>query len=146
MRTAIIGKSIMLKTLIVEDNVPFRQSLKEILCERFPAMVAEEAGDGKEALQKVDAFLPHLVFMDIKLPDENGLEVTKKIKDRHSEIIVIILTSYDLPEYRQAADEYGADHFLAKGSSSREEIVVLVESISSKLNLGLGGPDKGKQS
>jgi len=125
----------MLKTLIVEDNAPFRQSLREMLCERFPAMVVDEAENGEEAMQKVEDSLPHLVFMDIKLPDENGLEITRKIKARHSNIRVIILTSYDLPEYREAADQYGADYFLAKGSSSREEIMALVDDIYSKLDL-----------
>ena len=125
----------MLKTLIVEDNAPFRQSLREVLCERFPTMVVDEAENGEEAMQKVEDSLPHLVFMDIKLPDENGLEVTRKIKARYSKIRVIILTSYDLPEYREAADQYGADYFLAKGSSSREEIMALVDDISSELDL-----------
>jgi DNA-binding NarL/FixJ family response regulator len=98
-------------------------------------MVVDEAENGEEAMQKVEDSLPHLVFMDIKLPDENGLEVTRKIKARYSEIRVIILTSYDLPEYREAADQYGADYFLAKGSSSREEIMALVDDISSELDL-----------
>jgi DNA-binding NarL/FixJ family response regulator len=95
----------------------------------------DEAVNGEEAMQKVEDSLPHLVFMDIKLPDENGLEVTRKIKARYSEIRVIILTSYDLPEYREAADQCGADYFLAKGSSGREEIMALVDDISSKLDL-----------
>ena len=125
----------MLKTLIVEDNGPFRQSLLEMLCERFPTMVVDEAANGEEAMQKVEDSLPHIVFMDIKLPDENGLEVTRKIKARHANIRVIILTSYDLPEYREAADKYGADYFLAKGSSSREEIMALIDDIYSKLDL-----------
>ena len=125
----------MFRTLIVEDNAPFRQSLREILCERFPAMVVDEAENGEEAMQKVEDSLPHLVFVDIKLPDENGLEVTRKIKARHSTTKVIILTSYDLPEYREAADHYGADYFLAKGFSSREEIMALVDDIYSKLDL-----------
>jgi DNA-binding NarL/FixJ family response regulator len=98
-------------------------------------MVVDEAENGEEAMQKVEDSLPHLVFMDIKLPDENGLEITRKIKARHSNIRVIILTSYDLPEYREAADQYGADYFLAKGSSSREEIMALVDDIYSKLDL-----------
>lgn len=130
-----VGYSYMLKTLIVEDSAPFRQSLREMLCERFPTMVVDEAENGEEAMQKVEDSLPHLVFMDIKLPDENGLEVTRKIKARYSEIRVIILTSYDLPEYREAADQCGADYFLAKGSSGREEIMALVDDISSKLDL-----------
>ena len=125
----------MLKTLIVEDNAPFRQSLREMLCERFPTMVVEEAENAEKALQKIEALFPHLVFMDIKLPDVSGLEVTRKIKARHANIIVIILTSYDLPEYREAAGQYGADYFLSKGSSSREEILALVNSIDTELNV-----------
>lgn len=124
----------MFKTLLVEDNAPFRQSLKEMLCERFPTMGVEEAGDGEKALEKIEAQPPHLVFMDIKLPGENGLEVTRKIKARYSGIRVIILTSYDLPEYREAAKEYGADYFLSKESSSREEILSLVDSIYSEVD------------
>ena len=104
----------MFKTLLVEDNAPFRQSLREMLCERFPKMVVEEAEDGEEALQKLEDLLPHLVFMDIKLPGANGLEITRKIKGHYSTIQVIILTSYDFPEYREAAVQYGADHFLSK--------------------------------
>lgn len=122
----------MFKSLLVEDNDSFRQSLKEMLCERFPKMVVEEAEDGEEALQKVEGSRPHLVFMDIKLPGANGLEITRKIKKRHSTIQVIILTSYDFPEYREAAVKYGADHFFSKESSSRDDILALVDSIYSE--------------
>jgi DNA-binding NarL/FixJ family response regulator len=117
------------QALIVEDNAPFRQSLREMLAEQFPTMGVAEAADGEDALVKIEKLSPHLVFMDIKLPGQSGLEVTKEIKARYSKIIVIILTSYDLPEYREAAKNYGADYFLSKGSSSREEILDLVDSI-----------------
>ena len=122
----------MFKTLLVEDNAPFRQSLKEMLSERFPAMGVEEAEDGEEALEKIEAAVPHLVFMDIKLPGENGLEVTRKIKARYAEIRVVILTSFDLPEYREAAKQHGADYFLSKESSTRADILTLVASIHAK--------------
>jgi len=119
----------MLKTLIFEDSAFFRQLLKETLHSRFPSMDIAEAENGKDALQKVESFRPHLIFMDIKLPGENGLELTKKIKARYSDISIIILTSYDLPEYREAAREYQADHFLSKGASTKEDILTLVQSI-----------------
>jgi DNA-binding NarL/FixJ family response regulator len=122
----------MFKSLLVEDNAPFRQSLKEMLCERFPKMIVEEAEDGDEALEKVEGSRPHLVFMDIKLPGKNGLEITRKIKERYSTIQVIILTSYDFPEYREAAVKYGADHFFSKESSSREDILAFVDSLYSE--------------
>ena len=117
------------RTLIVEDNASFRRILKEILLRRFPGMAVEDAGEGNEAIQKVKTFTPDLVFMDIRLPGENGLELTGRIKKDYPGITVIVLTSYDLPEYREAAQKYGANYFLTKGLSTEEEIVTLVESI-----------------
>jgi len=94
-------------------------------------MVVEEAVDGAEALEKVKAFRPDLIFMDIRLPGETGLELTKKIKASHPEIVIIILTHYDLPEYREAANDGGADDFIPKGSLNLADIEQLVKSISS---------------
>jgi DNA-binding NarL/FixJ family response regulator len=67
--------------------------------------------------------------MDIKLPGENGLELTRKIKADYPETIIIILTSHDLPEYREAATRSKANYFLSKGSIATDEIFKLVESI-----------------
>jgi len=124
-------KAKMLKTLIVEDSAIFRVLLKETLQSRFPFMEISEATSGHEALQKVEALSPDLIFMDIKLPEESGLELTTKIKTEHPNITVIMLTSYDTPEYREAASQARADFFLAKGSSTKTGILELVESIVS---------------
>jgi YesN/AraC family two-component response regulator len=88
-----------------------------------------EAVDGEEAMKEITARLPDLIFMDVKLPGENGLDLTAKIKAKYPDVIVIVLTSYDTLEYREAAVKAKADHFLAKGSSSRAGILTLVESI-----------------
>jgi DNA-binding NarL/FixJ family response regulator len=122
------------KTLIVEDNVSFRQYFKENLQIRFPSMVIEEVGDGNEVLPKVEVLCPALIFMDIRLPGENGLQLTKKIKKNHSDIKIVILTSYDLPEYREAAFQYGANSFMTKDSLNWGEIDTLIKSISSDSN------------
>jgi DNA-binding NarL/FixJ family response regulator len=124
----------MCKTLIVEDNPSFRQLLKEILDTRFPSMEIIEDPDGKEVLQKVDSLHPDLIFMDIQLPGENGLQLAKKIKGIDPNVTIIILTSYDIPEYREAAFQSGANHFITKNSSTRE-FLALVESILSGLGL-----------
>jgi DNA-binding NarL/FixJ family response regulator len=121
----------MFKTLIIEDNATFRQTLKTALCMRFPLMNIHEAEDGRKALREADAFVPNLIFMDIKLPDSNGLKLAKTIKTNHSKIIIIVLTNYDLPEYREAAFQSGANYFLSKSSTSSEEILELVDSILS---------------
>jgi DNA-binding NarL/FixJ family response regulator len=130
------------KTLIVEDNVSFRQTLLEILAGHFPFMSIEEAGDGDEALEKIDLSAPDLIFMDIKLPGENGLQLTRKMKAKDSEVVVIVLTSYDFPEYREAAYQYGANHFMVKGQSTNEEILALVESILEESGFAADGSAK----
>ena len=117
-----------LRILIVDDNVPFRELLKKILKRSFPTMAIDVAADGGGALQKVDAFLPDLIFMDIRLPGENGLELTKKIKTTYPNIIIFIMTFYTTSEYREAALECGADRFLPKTSLDRTELEELVKS------------------
>lgn len=131
----------MCKTLIVEDNLIFRHALRGLLQSRFPAMRFEEARDPEEVLEKIDAFIPDVIFMDIKLSGASGLDLTRQIKDLFSRTVVIVLTSYDLPEYREAAKENGANFFLCKGNTTTAEILELMESIVT--DLGSGGPGPG---
>jgi DNA-binding NarL/FixJ family response regulator len=125
------------RTLIVEDNDAFRQTLRNLLCPRFPRMSFEEARDGEEALDKITEFQPDIILMDIKLPGENGLEITRKIRGSHCNAVIIILTSFDLPEYRQRAYQYGAKYFLSKASTTSRELISLVESILSGIGNGV---------
>jgi len=122
------GKTTVSNVLIVEDSAIFRTLLKETLQSRFPSMEIFEAADGEEAMQRILSHPPDLIFMDIKLPGESGLELTAKIKAKYPDVIVIILTSYDTVEYREAAAQSKANYFLSKGSSSKESILALVES------------------
>ncbi len=122
------GGTAVSRALIVEDSVIFRKLLKETLHSRFPSMEILEAAEGAEALQKIVSQPPDLIFMDIKLPGESGLELTTKIKAKYPDVIIIILTSYDSPEYREAATQAKANYFLSKGSSSKENILSLVET------------------
>jgi CheY-like chemotaxis protein len=123
------GKSMArFKVLIVEDNTTFRLWFRELLHTRFPSVDLHEACNGEEALQRAEELSPDLIFMDVRLPGENGFELTKKIKAKYPGIIVIIFTSYDFPEYRELSSQC-ADHFLSKSSSTTESIIKLVESI-----------------
>jgi DNA-binding NarL/FixJ family response regulator len=106
----------MKRILIVEDNAFFLQFLKEAMHLRFPSIDILEAANGEEAMQKIKTLSPDAIFMDVRLPGENGLELTKKIKAQYPDIVVVILTNYDLPEYREAAYRSRADHFLSKDS------------------------------
>ena len=119
----------MLKVLIVEDTQVHREIIKAELRGRFPSLVIEEAPTGEEALKKLNVFPPQLIFMDIGLPDANGLQLTQKIKADFPNIKIAILTVYDLPEYRQAAIQYGADSFFVKDSLNWDEVAAFVKSI-----------------
>ncbi len=79
-------------------------------------------------MQKVDTLVPDVIFMDIRLHGESGLELTKKVKTTHPNIIILILTTYDIPEYRRAASQYGADRFLAKSSLNPMGLEELIKS------------------
>jgi two-component system response regulator YesN len=118
----------MLRVLLVEDNRTFRKTFKENLSERFPTLLIDEADNGDEALQKINEAPPHLIFMDIRLPGVSGLQLTQKIKREFPNIRIVMLTGYDLPEYRRAATQYGADGFFAKESLKWDEIEAFIGS------------------
>jgi len=118
----------MLNTLIVEDNAAYRQSLNQLLAGRFPSMQIAEAADGEEALRQTLSRRFDLIFMDIRLPRGNGLDLTKAIKTDFVDSMICVITSYDILEYREAAFRNGADHFMVKGESTEAEIIGLVES------------------
>ena len=119
----------MLRVLLVEDNRNYRRVFKDNLCELFPSMIVDEAENGEEALQKINAAQPHLIFMDIRLPGANGLQLAQKIKKDFPKIRIAMLTGYDVPEYREAAVQYGADGFFVKDSVAWDEIRALVKGL-----------------
>lgn len=119
----------MFNTLLVEGNASIRQALSDVLFSYFPLIDVEEAGDGEEALSKVEYSRPDIIFMDIQLPGENGLEVTRKIKRVYKEIVIVILSSHTLPEYRQQAFRHGADCFLSmEDDTYLDDILARVEA------------------
>jgi DNA-binding NarL/FixJ family response regulator len=126
--------------LIVEDNTTFRNALRDLLVSRFPSIGVDVAGNGDEALLKVRDLSPHLIFMDLKLPGRNGLELTRTIKSANPEIEIIILTSYDIPEYREAALRNGASHFLTKGNAGSDHIANVVASTLASKGLEPASP------
>mgnify|MGYP001041987959 FL=1 len=117
-----------MNTLIVEDNATYRQSLRHLLAGRFPSMQIAEAADGEEALRHGLSRPFDLIFVDVRLPDGNGLDLTKTIKSLFVNSMVCVITSYDILEYREAAYHNGADYFMVKGESTEKEIVGLIES------------------
>jgi DNA-binding NarL/FixJ family response regulator len=121
----------MTAALVVEDNKYFRKNFIKFMSSRFPSVVFREAESGEQAMQELSRKPPDIVFMDVELPGDNGIETTKKIREHYPQIFIVILTSYNFPEYRDAAYQSGADRFLVKGTTKLEEIAATVESVIS---------------
>ena len=94
-------------------------------------MHIEEAASGEDALAQAAAMPPDFVFMDLRLQGKNGLDTTRELKSSLAYAAVCVITSFDVPEYREAARRCGADHFLVKGEASEAQIVSTVDSLLS---------------
>jgi len=118
------------RVLIVENSPVYRQAFKEHLQDHFPSLAIDEARNFEEALQKINKTSPpDFMFVDIRLPEVDGLQLTQKIKKDFPGIRIAILTGYDLPEYKQAASQCGADRYFVKDSLDWKEIKEFVQDI-----------------
>ena len=72
------------------------------------------------------------MFVDISLPGKSGLELTRQVRRGFADLVILILTNFDLPEFREAAAQYGVNHFFSKSTSTMEEILGAVDAIVSK--------------
>ena len=105
----------MKKILIAEDN-DSNYILMTYILKKFYQY--ERAKNGKEAVEMVEKNGYDIVLMDIKMPIMDGLEATKRIKEKHPDLPVIALTANAFDSDRQLAIEAGCDDFLSKPVSS----------------------------
>ena len=114
--------------LLVDDDAGFRQALSDLLLVYFPSIYVDEAGDEAEALSKMECLRPNMVFIEGCMYGGNGLELTKEIKRMCGDIVIVILTSNNQPEYRQEAFVKGADYYISKEDDScMEDILVRIK-------------------
>lgn len=102
------------KALIVEDNEVFRRLLHAVVAERLACEEVLEAEALGVARRLVRDREPDVVFLDVRLPDGNGLAFARELRLAYPNLPVVVCTSHDLPEYRDAAREFGATHFVPK--------------------------------
>jgi CheY-like chemotaxis protein len=112
-----------LRMLIVDDQRRTRQSLRALLAAEFPLIRMLEAESGFEALKRVEDWSPDIVIMDARMPDLDGIEVTRTIKRQTPHVKVIVLSMF--AEYHAASLEAGADAFISKGDPPERLLAVL---------------------
>jgi DNA-binding NarL/FixJ family response regulator len=124
----------IMRTLIVDDDALFRRRVKELLATQPDIEIIGEAADGREAVLKARELEPDLVLMDVRMPGTNGINATRQIKDEMPELKVIILTIYDLQEYREAAMASGAGGYVIKKSLIEELLPAIRGVFESNVN------------
>ena len=112
----------MARVLLVDDNTIFLKLFKEHLVSISPNLLIQEEFSGEEALKKVNENPPDLIFLDLRLPGMNGLQLAQEIKRDFPKIPIAFLTGYELPEYREAARQIGIDVFFSKESLNWDDI------------------------
>ena len=102
-----------IRYLVVDDSVFARKNLSRMI-ESFGGQVAGEAGDGRAALAEYDRLHPDLVFMDITMPEMEGIEAAERLVRQHPEARIIMVSSVGYQENIVAALQRGARHFVQK--------------------------------
>jgi two-component system response regulator NreC len=111
-----------IRVLLAEDHTIVRKGLRSLLDGETGIEVIGEAGDGREAVEKVQQLLPDVVVMDITMPALSGLEATRQIKKRFPEVKVLILTMHATEEYVFQILRAGASGYVVKQAAPAELI------------------------
>jgi two-component system invasion response regulator UvrY len=119
----------MIKILIADDHRMFREGLKHILAEYPDLVVADEANNGQEVLDKIWKNNYDMVLLDITMPGMTGLEVLKQLKNDHPKLPVLILSMHPEEQYAIRVLKAGASGYLTK-ESAPDELITAIRKIS----------------
>jgi len=102
------------KILLVEDHDDFRATVKDYLIGHNLDLEIYEANSGETGVSKASSVKPDIVLMDINLPNENGFEAARQIKEGQPDCDIIILTLFDVSIFKKAADNMKVRAFIGK--------------------------------
>ncbi len=104
----------MIRIIVVDDESTIRQGLRMRLELTKEMQVVGEAGDASTALELIRAHRPDVIVMDVELPDQDGIAVTKILRDENCPAAIVILSMHDDLETRERALAAGAAKFVSK--------------------------------
>jgi DNA-binding NarL/FixJ family response regulator len=113
--------------LIVDDHQRFREVARRTLQDEGWNVIGE-AADGGSALGRLEALDIGVVLLDVGLPDMNGLELAKVIRERNPAVAVVMVSTHDGAEYRQLALASGARGFLSKSGLTGAALAAVLDS------------------
>jgi two-component system, OmpR family, response regulator len=113
------------KVFVVDDSAIVRERLITLLTEVPNVTIAGEAEMARDAIAGIQRHRPDVVVLDISMPGGSGIQVLETVKKDKPAPMVIMLTNFDHPQYRQRCMQLGADHFLDK-SNNFERVIEIV--------------------
>ena len=116
------------KVLVVDDSEDARFLLRKRLDQKRQFKIVGEAGDGAEALTRIEELQPDLVIMDVRMPGMDGVEATKQIRDRFPRVSVLAYSAFGDEDQMNAMREAGAVGYVLKDAPAEELILRLQDS------------------
>jgi two-component system invasion response regulator UvrY len=121
-----------IRVLIADDHAIVREGLKQIIGDGGDLIVAGEAANGQQALQRLRTADIDVLLLDISLPDRNGIDILKQAKKEHPALAVLILTMHREDQYAIRAMKAGASGYLNKQSAPAELVTALRDVASGR--------------
>ena len=116
--------------VIADDHAMMREGIKRLLEFDGTMKVIAEAADGNECLSILSKIKPDILLLDINMPNKNGIEVLKEIREIDSELKVLILTVHNEVEYLVKAVDIGVNGYILKDSESTELKKAIISIVS----------------
>lgn len=114
-----------MRVLVVDDHEIVRRGVRSLLLSQSNCEVCGEAVDGRDALEKAKQLKPDVILMDVSMPNLNGLEATRLVRDIVPNAEVLILSQHESPEMVRQAFQAGARGYVVKSSISRDLLAAL---------------------
>ena len=118
-----------IRVLVADDQSMVRAGFRMLLADEQDIEVVAEAENGREAIEKSARFNPSVILMDIRMPELDGLEATRRILAKDDNARVLILTTFDLDEYVYEALSAGASGFVLKDDSP-EQLLAAIRTVA----------------
>ncbi|RAP75073.1 response regulator [Paenibacillus montanisoli] len=121
----------MYRILVVDDEPMIRKGLQKLISEADPSICqAETADNGADALEKIAASRPDLLFTDIKMPKMDGLELCRLVNERFPDLPVVVISGYGDFEYARQCLSYGVKEYLLKPVTKAAVVKTVAKLIS----------------